>query len=319
MGKRKEAFKHYLKRYGARYLVLMGLGKVPYFSYYSLCKCTELIKKRYEKLNEAELKQELEDLYKFVTGYSMDIDNPTGFTQKIQWLKLHDVTEQKVMLSDKYLAREYIQSIAGEEHLVKLYGVYSSANDIDFDNLPDSYVIKCTHGCGFNVIKKPGEKINRKATIRKLKWWLKTDYAYRGYELQYNIENAKIIIEEYVGEGIDEYKFLCFNGKLEMFWIRSSENGKLTRNYFDMQRRPLNIEFGNAPSKDNLHEMDDNEFEELVKIVSRLSEGFKVVRVDTFVIGNRFYIGELTFATGSGFALWSPKDQEERLGELIKI
>lgn len=319
MGRRKEVFEYYFEKYGIYYLAYMYLGKISYFKSYSQYKCTELIKKRYGKMNETEKKLELQDFYKFNTGKTMDIDNPRDFNEKIQWLKIHDVTEKKTMLADKYGAREYIRDIAGDDHLVKLYGVYDSVSDIDFDKLPESYVIKCTQGCGFNVIKKPGEKINKKSVIRNLKWWLKTDYAYWGYELQYDIKNAKIIVEEYIEGELEEYKFLCFEGEPKMFWIRSSENSRLTRNYFDMHRKPLNIEFGNVPLKKSLHEIEETEFKELVDIVRKLSQGFKMVRVDTFVIGNKFYIGELTFNTGSGFDTWRPKEQEEWLGRLIKI
>jgi len=134
-------------------------------------------------------------------------------------------------------------------------------------------------------------------------------------EFQYKAKNSKILIEKYMGDQIDEYKFMCFDGRPVFFWVRSLQDGELSRNFFDIDRNEIEFHFGNAPKKKDLTFIES--FEELTKAVTKLCYGFKFVRVDTFIVGGNWYIGELTFNTGCGYDKWIPEKEEIRYGGRI--
>ncbi len=295
---------------------------VHYFSRYErmkpFCdyKCMEILKKYYSTISSERMKCEIEELYFVRTGKKMNIDKPVGFNEKIQWLKFYDVTEAKIRLCDKYKARKFVRQVVGEKHLVPLLGVYQNIDEVDFGILPRSFVMKSTQGCAYNVIVKDRRNINISEIRRKFRWWLRTEYAYAGLEFQYKARNAKVLIEKYMGGQMDEYKFICFNGRPEFFWVRSLQDGELSRNFFDMDGREIEFHFGNAPKKRDL-ELTES-FQELKEAVTKLCSGFRFVRVDTFVIDGNWYIGELTFNTGCGYDDWGPESEGIRYGERIK-
>lgn len=141
------------------------------------------------------------------------MENPQTFNEKIQWLKLYDSTPEKTFLADKYQVRNYIRQTIGEKYLVPLLGVYSKFDDIDFENLPDKFVLKCNHGSGMNVIVADKSAINKKNLKAKFDKWMRENFGFvKGLQLHYNYIPHKIIAEEYISP-LTDYKFYCYNGK----------------------------------------------------------------------------------------------------------
>ena len=159
-------------------------------------------RRRYERnkaLEPGEYQREIARWFKEASGEDLNLEHPQTFNQKIQWLKLNDSTPEKGRLADKYLVREYVAKRIGEEYLVPLLGVWDDPNDIDFDVLPERFVLKCTHGCGWNIIVRSKAELNVPATRRKLKRWLETDYAYcDGLELHYHFCEPRVVAEAYL-------------------------------------------------------------------------------------------------------------------------
>lgn len=250
-------------------------------------------------------------------GRKLNWDNPTLYTEKINYAKIHKATPQKAMLSDKYSVRDWVKEKVGEQYLIPLLGVYDSFNQIDFDALPEQFVIKCSHDCGSVKVIKDKSKINKK----KLSIWysikLKSNYAYRIYEMQYETIKPRLLIEKYmedsnVGE-LRDYKFICLNGKPLYCWVDMDRFDGHKRVIYDMnwERAPFNQTFpdGELIEKPAC-------FDELKDIASKLCEGFDQVRVDLYEVENRPYFGEMTFTSANGMGIIRPEEWDEKLGKM---
>ena len=263
-------------------------------------------------------------------AYSINFDNPTTFTEKRQWLKLHDQDPRKSIYTDKYEVRKHIIEVLGEEYLIPLISIngkdcFGSVNEINFDKLPNSFVIKCTHGSHMNIIVKDKSKLTR-CDIRKYKKqlnkWLKTNYAYVvAAELHYKDIKPRIIIEEYVefsSSALTDYKFFCFSGKpvfLGVFENRWSSSYMET--YLDMNYKILDFKLDNYPTNKEIQK--PNNFEKMLEIAKTLCEDFKMVRVDLYSLKGIIYFGELTFTSASGYDFPNPFSLDKEMGKLIKI
>jgi hypothetical protein len=243
------------------------------------------------------------------------------FNEKIQWLKLYDSTPIKTLLADKYKVRDYIKNKIGEEHLIPLYGVYDKFEDINFEQLPNKFVIKCNHGSGFNIIIKDKSKLNFEDIKKKLDKWMKRKYAIQALELQYRDIEPKILVEKYMDDGtgdLRDYKVTCFNGRPEFIWMDSNRHTKHKRNLYDLNWKQLpykiNIHYKTFPSPDK-----PKQLKRLLKLASILSKGFVSVRVDFYIINEKIYFGEMTFTTSSGLEKIVPKSFDKRLCSLIKL
>lgn len=279
--------------------------------------------RRYSSVNPEDYPQEIEKWYKKSTGEDLDLQHPINYTQKLQWLKLYDSTKEKALLSDKYRVREWIKEKIGEEYLAPMIcGNIKNANDIEFEKLPDRFVLKANHGSGWNIIVKDKSKLNIRRTKHILNSWLKLNYAFvSGYELHYQYIEPCIIIEEYMenldGE-LNDYKFLCFNGKPMYCWVDVDRYKNHKRNIYDMKwnLQPWTIHtFANTGSP---LERPIN-FDKMVELAEILSKGFKHVRVDFYNIRGKIIFGEMTFTNGSGQELIHPSEMNIVLGNYIDI
>ncbi|MBZ7982168.1 glycosyltransferase [Campylobacter sp. RM12640] len=276
--------------------------------------------KRFEKD-----KNDLNSWYRKVTGKTLNLENPKTLNEKIQWMKLYDSTPVKTRLADKYLVREWIKEQIGEEYLIPLLGVYDKFEEIDFDKLPNKFVIKCNHGCSYNIIVKNKAELDLKDIKNKLDKWMNENYAFRaGYELHYlNIE-PKIIIEEYIENvsknDLVDYKFFCFNGKLKyVYTVYGRESEKSVMATYDMEWKQLDWCL-------SIHQLEKtkiqkpNNFDLMKEIAEKLSKDFNFVRVDLYLMDNgQIYFGEMTFTPMSGFAKWNKSNIDLELGKMIKL
>ena len=264
----------------------------------------------------------LQKRYEENMGEEFDINNPKSYSQKIQWLKLYDDNKLRTKLTDKVLVREWIKEKIGEEYLIPVLGVYNHFDDINFDELPNQFVIKTNHSSGWNIIVKDKTKLNLRQVRKKLEFWLKLDYAYwTEYEIHYSPIQPKIIIEKYIvdrkGE-LNDFKFLCFNSKCKYMWMDFDRMTNHKRNVYDMEwnLQPWNqYTYGNYEG--NVEKPQN--FEKMCELATILCEGFRHVRVDLYNVDGKIYFGEMTFTNGSGFEGIHPRKYDYELGKLISI
>lgn len=276
-----------------------------------------------QKIKKGELYvDELKSWYKKVMKQELNLDNPQTFNEKIQWLKLYDSTPLKTRLADKYLVRDWIKEKIGEEYLIPLLGVYDKFEEIDFDKLPNKFVIKCNHGSGWNIIVKDKTNLDLTEVKAKLDKWMTENFAFKwGVELHYRDIQPKIIIEEYMDDGtgdLMDYKYTCFNGKPEFIWIDSDRHTQHKRNLYDLNWKQLPCKVNSnyatfaSPKKPEC-------LDEMTQLASILSEGFPYVRVDFYVIDNKVYFGEMTFTSSSGTEDIKPESFDKYLTKMIKL
>lgn len=260
--------------------------------------------------------------YKRVTQKDLDLDNPRTFNEKIQWLKLYDSTPIKTQLADKYRVREWVKEKIGEEYLIPLLGVYDAFDEIDFDKLPDKFVMKCNHGSGWNIIVPDKSKLDLQDAKSKIDRWMNDNYAFKaGCELHYRDIQPKIVIEEFLDEisnNIYDYRFFCCNGKVEQIWIDVfSGTPEHKRKIYDKNWNELNIIVKwprletSLPRPKNL--------EKMIELSEKMSKEFSLVRVDFYDINDKIYFGEMTFTSMSGIGKFEPEIEDLKLGQKIKL
>lgn len=220
--------------------IVKFLGK-KLFSFASNSKYRKLYKKRFKGLTKDEERYILETQFKRSFGYELNLTNPQSFNEKMQWLKLYYRDPLLTKCSDKVLVRDYIKELIGEEYLVKSLGIYDNPESIDFDNLPNKFVIKVNWGSGQNIIVTDKSKLDIEEAKQKLSEWMKpeSNHYYNLLEWCYKDITPKIIIEEYIEEDVNkpvaDYKFFCYNGDPKFMYIAvDSFNYKIMKiNYYD--------------------------------------------------------------------------------------
>lgn len=308
-----------LKQFGIKYFIFYSLGKMG-------LNGGEIAEKirydQYKTLDHEGIKRELTKLYERATGQILDWSDLRTYNEKIQWLKLYDKNPLKTTLADKYLVRDWVKEKIGEKYLIPLLGVWDDANDIDFDILPNRFVLKANHGCGWNIIIKDKDKIDKNEVRERLNKWLSLDFAYMAkFEMHYSQIRPRVIAEEYI-ENIDgdiyDYKFWCFNGNVEfiMFLFDRAKGLKMVNLDKTWHKLPFVYNYPMAvyvpPKPDNL--------EEMIFLAETLSKGFQHVRVDLYRLNDgTIKFGEMTFTSATGFQKWSPDDINTYLGGLIKL
>lgn len=258
--------------------------------------------------------------YKIKLGRKLNIKEPKRFTEKIQNYKIEYKNPILHQVVDKYKVRSYIEKLNLQNYLVKFYGVYDSFKDIDFNNLPNKFVMKSTNGGGGNEVFL----INKKnLDIKKLKkqtkgWTKKSNSRWDGREYAYNKIKGKILIEEMLenkGKHINDYKIMCFNGQPKYIILDVDRFTNHKRNIYDLEWNHLKI---NTDKEFTTHEQPKPEnFDEMISLATTLSKDFPFVRVDLYNIEGKIYFGELTFYPWSGYVSFSPDDFDFKLGDLF--
>lgn len=255
--------------------------------------------------------------------YPLNIDNPQTFNEKIQWLKLYDATPIKTRLADKYLVRDWVKEKIGEKYLIPLLGVYDKFEEIDFDKLPEKFVIKCNHGCAYNIIVKDKSKLDLTEVKAKLDKWMNDNFAYHSMEMHYRDIEPKIIIEKYIeNEGTEDlydYKFWCFAGKVYYIQFLSERNlSGLKMAFYDRNWQKQNFVYSYPLDKKNMSKPDN--LQQMIDLAEKLSAEFNHVRVDFYRLNNgKILFGEMTFTTASGTCKWNDEKINRYFGDLIKL
>jgi len=267
-------------------------------------------RKYYEALNQKDYEKHLKELYFISSGRKLDLSNPKSFNEKLQWLKLNDLLEIKTDLTDKYKVKTYIKDKIGDEYNVKLLGKWDSFDAINFDELPEKFVLKTNHGSGMNVVVKNKEKINLQDLKYKFDNWLKINYAYEGcIEMQYKNIKPCIIAEEYLGEDLIDIQFWISNGKILFISYIENPHGGNYKISFDEDWNELDF-VTSLPKLDKKIEKIQN-FNELKNVAKILAADFKFVRVDFYITrDNDIKFSEMTFTPSGGFINWEPKETD---------
>lgn len=256
--------------------------------------------------------------YRYAMGENLNLKNPQTFNEKLQWLKLYDRNPLYTKLVDKYEVREYIKEKIGEEYLIPLLGVWDNVEEINFDELPNRFVLKTTHDSGGVVICKDKRTFDVEEAKKFLSEHLQKNFYYVGREWPYKNVKPRIIAEKYLDFDIKDYKFMCFNGKTKCSFVcseRHTDGLKVT--FFDIGWNKLPFERVYPCSDDILDK--PKTYDKMLELSEILSAHIPFVRVDFYEIGNKIYFGELTFYPGNGLESFNPKEWDYKLGDMINL
>lgn len=257
---------------------------------------------------------------------NLNLENPTTIQDKLFWLNLYEPDIRKTRCADKLYIRDYCKEKIGIDLCIPILKVYDSVDDINLDDLPEQFVIKCTHGSSMNIVVKNKSTFNFEEAKEKLKKWMSIDYAFNNhYEFHYHDIPHKIIVEEYKEDftthELRDYKFSCFNGVPKiMCVITNLFKPNETTNYYDMDFKPLGISLIYHPANYNLNIEKPAGFEKMIEYATKLSQDFKYVRVDFFSINGEVYLSELTFTPHAIVWLkFTDKKYDIELGNMLDI
>lgn len=262
-------------------------------------------------------------VFKSTFGYELDLNNPKTFSEKLQWLKLYNRRPEYTMMVDKYRVREYIREKIGDEYLIPLLNVWNSVEKIDFDALPNQFVLKCNHDQGSVVICKDKAHFDIDAAKQKLARKLKRNHYWSIREWPYKNVKPCIICERYMQddggkEELSDYKVLCFNGEPKLIEVhRGRFGGGHTQDFYDTDWNKTVFNQPDVPMSDEV--MDKPVFaDEILGLSRKLSAGIPHVRVDWYYTNGHLYFSELTFYDASGFYPFVD-DQDAEIGSWLVL
>lgn len=292
----------------------------------------------YVSLDPRKYPKELCQWFLLKTGRKLDLDNPRTYDEKIQWIKLYGITPAMKILSDKLAVRECVKQQIGEKYLTPVLGVWNSFDEINFDTLPERFVLKTNHGSGSLLVVKDKEKFDRFDAKKKFDNWMAIDFAFNnGFEMQYHGIQPKVFAEEIItdhkgSEDLMDYRVWCFDGKPIFISIAKDtyatnqlikeKPGTTVRGvqkaFFDTEwnRLPFVYELpkyeGDVPRPDCLSE--------LLQQAEKMAQGFPHARVDFYVLSDQsIRFGEVTFTHTSGICPWEPKEYDRIVGDLLHL
>lgn len=262
-------------------------------------------------------------LYRAKIGRGLNLNNPQSFNEKLQWLKLHDRNPLYTTLVDKFAVKQWVADCIGDEYVIPTLGVWDSFGEIDFDCLPDRFVLKCTHDSGGLAICHDKASFDKEDARRRISDSLKRNFYWHAREWPYKNVRPRIIAEQYLtpdpvtGE-VTDYKFMCFGGTVHcVFTCSGRAMGDLRVDFFDLgwHHLPFTRHYPNAditPSK-------PSRLMEMKALAERLSKGIPFVRVDFYDVAGEPRFGEMTFYPGAGLEEFTPESWDDILGDWIEL
>lgn len=263
-------------------------------------------------------KQMIQFQYYMKLKRKLDLNNPKRYTEKIQWYKLNYRNNLMPICVDKYRVREYIHSKGLDSILVKLYGAYDHSEEIEFDVLPEKFILKTTNGSGTNLICKNKSELDATEVKEKVTGFLKQSSASAGREWAYSHVKPKIIVEQLLEDSsssdgsVNDYKFLCFAGKPEFIVLDIDRYTNHKRNIYDISWNDLHVA-SDCPCSEVPYNRPEN-LDEMLRISEILCKDFPAVRVDLYSIEGKVYFGELTFFPWSGYVKYTPDSFDYEMG-----
>lgn len=265
----------------------------------------------------------LKRLFNGILNYKLNLDNPQTFNEKLQWLKLYNRNPIYTSMVDKCDAKKYVANIIGNEYIIPSLGLWDKFDEIDFNSLPNQFVLKCTHDSGGIIIVKDKKTLEFKKVRAKIEHSMKKNYYYEWREWPYKNIKPRIIAEKYMkdqnNDNLLDYKFMCFNGKVKCIFIcsdRYSDSG-LKVTFFNKNWNKMPFE-RHYPSSNKLIPKPLN-YELMIELAEKLSKGVPFLRVDFYEVNGKIYFGELTFYPGSGVEEFTPIEWDYILGSWIQL
>ena len=262
-------------------------------------------------------------MYRYKFGKRLNLQNPISFNEKIQWLKLYDHNPTHVQLVDKNKVKQYVESIIGKDHIIPTIGIWSSFDEIDFNTLPDQFVLKCTHDSGGLCICKSKAEFDVSKAKSKIDNSIKRNYFLDYREWPYKSVVPQIIAEPYLQDRIEhelkDYKFFCFNGSVQFFKIDFDRFTKHRANYYDRNLTLLPFGEGDYPRDYTKVIKMPARINEMIDMAEKLAGEEPFVRVDLYYCNGEIYFGEMTFFPASGFGAFTPPEWDEKIGEFLKL
>lgn len=259
-------------------------------------------------------------------GKFPNLRNPKTFNEKLNWLKLHNRNSLYTTLVDKYAVKQWVAGKIGEQYVIPTLGVWNKFDDIDFDKLPNQFVLKCTHDSGGLAICKDKATFDKEYARKKLNASLKRNFYYACREWPYKNVPPRIIAETYVEDENDselrDYKFYSFNGKPKFLLLatnRQSKDKPLSFDYFDMDFNHLQLTNHWHPNNEYEVPHKPQNFEKMKELIGILAKDIPHVRVDFYEVNGQILFGEMTFFDQGGFLKLHPDSWENEWGDLIKL
>lgn len=262
-------------------------------------------------------------LFKKYLGYKLDLNNPKTINEKMQYLKLYTYKDHPLITqcADKYAVREYVKKCGLDEILIPLLGVWDDADKIDFDILPQKFVLKCNHGSSTNIICTDKNELDIDYTRSQLKKWMKGEYGKKRVELIYRNINKKIIAEEYIetetGAAPFDYKIFCSYGEPKYVFVASGRGENLKFDFFSPDWKWFPATQEHRPNSGEGKLLCPSNWDKILEYASVLSKPFPLVRVDFYNENNRIIFGELTFLDASGLSPYEPMEYDRIFGDMI--
>lgn len=264
----------------------------------------------------------VERKYSKIFGEELNFAHPQNFNEKLNWLKLYDRRPEYTVLADKLLVRRHVADRIGDNYLVPVIGSWRSPNEIDFEKLPEQFVLKCTHDSASVCVCKDKEKFDKVVACRKLANSLKKNYYWYSREWVYKYASPQIIAEEYLedesGKELKDYKIFCFNGEPKLIQVDFGRFTKHERNMYTPQWDIMDMTY-NYPRNINYIVKKPDKLEEMLFLARKLSEGIPFVRTDFYSVYDKIFFGEMTFYPEAGFGKFYPEEWNNTLGSWIEL
>ncbi len=259
--------------------------------------------------------------FKVVLGKKLNLKNPQTFNEKLQWLKLNYLPKNllAIQCADKYRVREFIKQKGFEDKLVPLLGDWDDARKIDWSKLPKKFVLKCNHGCAYNILCADKETFDKNNAVKQLNAWMKEDFGAFNIERHYSKIEPHITCEEYLGDNITDYKYFCFNGEPKFIYVSTDlvhdRQAQIGFFYLDGSKMPLRRDdYTDIPSVEL-----PSFFNEMTEMAKTLCQKFPFVRVDFFIANGKYYFAELTFTPSACMMPFNPDKYDLEWGQMLDI
>ena len=286
--------------------------------HYSMEKQNKLTNQRKEMI--------LGKIFEKQCGYKINFRNPKTYNEKLMWMKLYYENPLITKCCDKFAMKDYVSNLVGEQYVVPVIKSWTNPDHINFDELPDQFVIKVNWSSGYLKVVKDKSELNTEQLRKQLKNWIKPyrNSYYQTFNWGYKNMPPMIFAEKYIEQKdsqVYDYKFFCFDGKVECLFIATDRIDKekaTTFDFYDKEFNPLPITYGHHAHVETPHEKPKH-FEKMKEIAEILAKPFPHVRVDFYESGDELYVGEMTFYSGGGILPFEPFEWDEKYGEMIKL
>ena len=250
-----------------------------------------------------------------------DLERPQTYNEKLQWLKINHYSEAYSALVDKYEVKKIVENIIGKQYVIPTLGVWERFDDIDFDELPSQFVLKCTHDSGGLVICHDKATFNIAVAKEKIEKSLNRNYYDIHREYPYKDVKPRIIAEKFMIDSecdeLRDYKFFCFNGSVEFLFIASDRPHDTRFDFYDIEFNHMPFTQGHPMSNKKI--LRPKRFDEMIRLAKVLSKGIPHVRIDFYEVDGDVYFGEMTFFHYSGNVPFEPEEWDLKLGKLLQL